>query len=160
MDPICISTQICTPKFNEPSHRHLAEAKHKSVVLRKWHIYRCTYIYIPTYLNLCLCYLKKQVDVDIRLLQSNIVRSVRLFVWFVYFLSYKSTQLQHTQTSEDAIYISDNLLVLCYFSIIVFIFILQNILYKHTKMAMPISLQRSYWCPLVISENKQMQLAY
>ena len=34
--------------------------------------------------------------------------------------------------------------VLCYFSIIVFIFILQNILYKHTKMAMPISLQRSY----------------
>ncbi len=31
------------------------------------------------------------VDVDIRLLQSNIVRSVRLFVWFVYFLSYKNS---------------------------------------------------------------------
>ena len=59
-------------------------------------------------------------------------------------VGFTSTQLQHTQTSEDAIYISDNLLVLCYFSIIVFIFILQNILYKHTKMAMPISLQRSY----------------
>ena len=31
------------------------------------------------------------LDVDIRLLQSNIVRSVRLFVWFVYFLSYKNS---------------------------------------------------------------------
>ena len=31
------------------------------------------------------------IDVDIRLLQSNIVRSVRLFVWFVYFLSYKNS---------------------------------------------------------------------
>ena len=35
--------------------------------------------------NLCF------VDIDIRLLQSNIVRSVSLFVWFVYFLSYKNS---------------------------------------------------------------------
>ena len=34
-------------------------------------------------LNFC-----KIIDVDIRLLQSNVVRSVCLFVWFVYFLSY------------------------------------------------------------------------
>ena len=33
----------------------------------------------------------KIIDVDIRLLQSNIVISVRLFVWFVYFLSYKNS---------------------------------------------------------------------
>ena len=31
------------------------------------------------------------LDVDIRLLQSNIVRSVRLFVWFAYFISYNNS---------------------------------------------------------------------
>ena len=42
---------------------------------------------------------KDRLDVDIRLLQSNIVRSVRLFVWFVYFLTYKNSKYKNNDIS-------------------------------------------------------------
>ena len=49
-----------------------------------------THIY-SIYTHIYTLYLQYLLDVVIRLLQSNIVRSVHLFVWFVYFLSYKNS---------------------------------------------------------------------
>ena len=52
--------------------------------------------------NLCLCmsdWRPGLLNVDIRLLQSNIVRSVRLFIWFVYFLTYKNSKYKTNNIS-------------------------------------------------------------